>query len=121
MEIKVRVVDIQPQRRRVTLALVSPEVRDACPPANSGPRVGDRLEGEVAGVLPGHGGDYLVLKVSGGLAELPWSNMTSELREDLRSGDVELGEVVDVEVAAIDSARASVLVRDLPGHDPDNS
>lgn len=71
--------------------------------------------------MPGHGGDYLVLKVSGGLAELPWSNMTSELREDLRSGDVELGEVVDVEVAAIDSAWASVLVRDLPGHDPDNS
>ncbi|WP_021591478.1 S1 RNA-binding domain-containing protein [Actinomadura welshii] len=116
MEIEVRVMDVQPHRRHVTLALAVSIPREARPSAGAGVRLGQRLEGDVVKVAPPEEGSYLLLKVPGRLRPvlLRWSEMTAELRDDLLSGRIGLDVILDVEVVAIDAARDSVLVRDLP-------
>lgn len=124
MKIEVRVVSVQPQRRHVTLALAASTTREARPQVNPGVRVGERLEGEVVKVMPPERGGYLLLEVPGRVrpVSLNWSEMTPELRDELASDDIQLGDIFDVEVVAIDTARDSVLVRDLPEEDaPDAS
>lgn len=124
MEIEVRMVSVQPQRRHVTLASAASAPREARPQVNPDVRVGQRLEGDVVKVMPPERGGYILLKVPDRVrpVQLPWSAMTAELRDDLVSADVRLGDILDVEVVAIDTDRDSVLVRDLPEEDvPDAS
>ncbi|GGV44157.1 hypothetical protein GCM10010182_80850 [Actinomadura cremea] len=115
-EIEIRVVDLQPQRRKITLAPVGAAPAPPAPSADSAFPVGMRLEGEVVKVAPEGEGGFILLTVAGRTRPvfLHCSKMTAELRGDLNSGGVERGELLDLEVVATDPARDRVLVRDLP-------
>ncbi|MFC5261234.1 S1 RNA-binding domain-containing protein [Kribbella qitaiheensis] len=79
-------------------------------------RVGQRLEAEVRKVVQQPNGGFLLVGVPGRAAPamLHSSAMTQELRDDLADGEVEPGELLDVEVVTVDQARGRLSVRDLP-------
>ncbi len=119
--VTVRHIDID--RRRIALHL--DEVRPAARPAGAAPAMapgetafqpGQRLEAEVHKVVPQPGGGYLLVRVPGrtALAMLHSTVMTPELRDDLVAGEVEEGELLDVEVVSVDLVRGRLCVRDLP-------
>ncbi|WP_067178152.1 S1 RNA-binding domain-containing protein [Microtetraspora niveoalba] len=126
-EMEVMVDRIDAERRNILLAPVgagrhrpagrpsaSPERRDTV----SGPRVGERLDGEVTKAEPenGRSGGYVLLKVPG--RERPvmlhCSRMSAELRADLNRNEIEIGELIYVEVVGVDPVRDRVTVRDIP-------
>ena len=122
VDVTVRYVDVD--RRRIALDLdgIRPDGASANRPSpRPGPdeaafSIGDRLEGEVRKVVGQPGGGFLLLSVPGrrSLAMLHSSAMTPELREDLAAGEVEVGELLDVEVISVDPARGRLGLRDLP-------
>jgi small subunit ribosomal protein S1 len=81
------------------------------------PRVGDRMDAEVCRVAPeaGRSGGYALVKLPGmaRTAMLHCTQMHSDLREDLNSGELEVGDLVYVEVIKADSETGKVQVRDL--------
>ncbi|GGP98488.1 ribosomal protein S1 [Actinomadura coerulea] len=111
-EVEVTTVDIDPRRRRVTLNLIR---STAARPA-TGPRVGDRLEGEVHRIRPEGEGGFVLLRVEGRRRPvfLHCTQMTPDLRQDLNSGGIEIGEVIDLEVTRVDDVGDKVYVRDIP-------
>ncbi|WP_326645146.1 hypothetical protein OG884_12275 [Streptosporangium sp. NBC_01755] len=82
----------------------------------SGPRVGERLDGEVIRVVPeeGRSGGYVLLRVPG--RERPMilhcTRMSGELRADLNRGEIEIGELLYTEVVSVDPARDRIIVRE---------
>jgi small subunit ribosomal protein S1 len=121
VDVTIRHIDVD--RRRIALHLDA--VRPAARPAGKAPampasetafRPGQRLEAEVHKVVPQPGGGYLLVRIPGRTAPamLHSKVMTPELRDDLTDGQVEEGELLDVEVVSVDLARGRLCVRDLP-------
>jgi small subunit ribosomal protein S1 len=122
-QVDVTVRHIDADRRRIALHLdpVRPAVRPAGPASARATsetdfRPGQRLEAEVHKAVPQPGGGYLLVRVPGrtALAMLHSTVMTPELRDDLADGQVEEGELLDVEVVSVDRVRGRLYVRDLP-------
>lgn len=127
VDVTVQYIDVD--RRRIALHLDA--VRPAVRPAGAVPartksetdfRLGQRLEAEVTRVVLQPGGGYLLVRVPGRTAPamLHSTVMTPELRDDLTEGQVEKGELLDVEVVSVDIARGRLHVRDLPEDRPDD-
>jgi small subunit ribosomal protein S1 len=126
-QVDVTVQHIDVDRRRIALHLDA--VRPATCAAGAarvratsetdfGP--GQRLEAEVHRVVPQPGGGYLLVRVPGRTAPamLHSKVMTPELRDDLADGQVQEGELLDVEVISVDAAHGRLYVRDLPEDGP---
>lgn len=132
-EVAVQVSRLDVGRRRIGLELdrvVSQPAVSVVPARRAGPdrrvgvdgrpeamiRAGDRLEGEVVKVAPEGAGGFLLLRLPGRIrpAMLHCTVMTPALREDLNSGRVEQGEIIDVEVLTVDQRTDRVTLRDLP-------
>jgi hypothetical protein len=66
-------------------------------------------------VVPQPGGGYLLVHVPGRTAPamLHSTVMTQDLRDDLADGQVEEGELLDVEVVSVDPGRGRLCVRDV--------
>lgn len=81
------------------------------------PRVGDRADAEVCRVAPeaGRSGGFALVTLPGMRrpAMLHCTQMQSDLREDLNSGELEVGDLVYVEVIKVDTGTGKVQVRDL--------
>jgi ribosomal protein S1 len=131
MSVEVRVVQLDVTRRRVTLSLVRADrlvhQASAAPASMASAeetvlRPGDRLEGEVIKAKPEGAGGYILLKVTGRQrpAFLHCTQMSQLLRDDLNRGEVEVGELLDLEVTGVDPAKGRVLVKDLPEEAADN-
>jgi len=115
MEVRVTVVKVDGDQRRVSLRLegVTSEVSELKP---SLPRLGQQLEGEVVRVKPEGEGGFILVKMEGyeQPALLHCTQMSPMLREDLNALEVEVGEFLAVEVTKVDRIKNRVLVRDIP-------
>ncbi|GAA4785788.1 hypothetical protein GCM10023200_19700 [Actinomycetospora chlora] len=121
--VEVTVARVDVERRRVALHLHAVSGRAAAPASSpesrggeGGLRVGQLLEGEVVKAVPEGQGGYVLVRLPGRVrpAMLHCRYMTPELRADLNAGEVERGEIVDVEIVSVDDARDRVVVRDVP-------
>ncbi|GAA3458689.1 S1 RNA-binding domain-containing protein [Saccharothrix longispora] len=88
---------------------------------NSGFTKGQRLEGEVTKALPEGKGGYVLLRLSGRTRPvmLHCTAMTEGTRTDLNAGEVEIGDVLDVEIDTIDVTRDRITVRELDENEAD--
>ncbi len=127
VDVTVRQVDVD--RRRIALELdrvrarggaAAARITPAPDPHDSNFHVGQRLEAEVRKVVPQAGGGFLLVSVPGrrALAMLHCSAMTPELLRDLLQGEVEVGELLEVEVVSLDPARGRLCLRDIPDLEP---
>jgi len=79
------------------------------------PQVGDQVEGDVVKVCPEGAGGYILIHLPGRRrpAMLHCTQMSAALRRDLNAGEVEIGEILDVEVVTVDDAHDRVTVREV--------
>ncbi len=132
-EVEVAVVRIDAEQRRIALRLhrehgPSRPPADAADhhyhyrggPAGAGaaaavPAIGTRTEGEIVRIKPEGQGGFILVRLPGWdrPAILHCTQMLQPLREDLNSGRVEIGEIVDVEVIASDQHSGRVTVREI--------
>jgi transcriptional accessory protein Tex/SPT6 len=121
VDVTVRHIDVDRRRIALHLDAVRPAARStgAAPDraaSESDFHPGQRLEAEVHKAVAQPGGGFLLVRVPGRTAPamLHSTVMTPELRDDLADGQVEVGEVLDVEVVSVDPVRGRLHVRDLP-------
>lgn len=118
-ELTVGVVRLDAARRRIQLVPAGSAARGEPGPVagvGAAPKVGERFDGEVTRTVPeqGRSGGYALVKLPGypRPAMLHCTQMTNEVRADLNRGELEIGELLLVEVIAVDT-QGRVRVRDL--------
>jgi small subunit ribosomal protein S1 len=118
-ELTVGVVRIDAAKRRIQLAPTGCGTEKAHITPKAGgpvPKVGERFDGEITRAVPeqGHSGGFALVKLPGypGTAMLHCTQMTSEVRADLNREQLEIGELLLVEVTAVDG-KGRIWVRDL--------
>jgi small subunit ribosomal protein S1 len=122
--VRVTVTQVDAAARRIQLHL--DEVVDAATvsslggtgPTADAPVVGTQAYGEVIKVAPEEQsrGGFLLVRLPGleRPAILHCTKMTEDLREDLKNGQVDVGEEIPVEVITVDAAHGRVSLKDLP-------
>jgi hypothetical protein len=115
MEKDKRLIALQPLRMPAAAPSANTFVPAQRTSAESGFVKGQRMEGEVTRALPEGKGGYVLLRLPNRARPvmLHCTAMTAGTRADLNAGEVEAGEVLDVEIDTIDAARDRITVREL--------
>lgn len=116
-EVEAVVTNFDQDRRRIGLRLQ--HVVGHVKKAGDLPAVGERHFGEVVKAVPeqeGRRGGYILVKLPDQQrpALLHASKMTAELRHDLNSNEVDIGEILLVEVNQVDTLRNKILLQEVP-------
>ncbi|WP_083267877.1 S1 RNA-binding domain-containing protein [Lentzea guizhouensis] len=121
-EVEVMVTRMEKDKRLIALQplRMPPKVADSFVPtqrasAESRFVKGQRLEGEVTRALPEGEGGYVLLRLPDRSRPvmLHCTAMTPGTRADLNAGEIEIGDVIDVEIDTIDVRRDRITVREL--------
>lgn len=124
-EVEAVVTSIDADRRQIGLRLAGSFVAASARTGTATPpvpgfsyAVGQHLDGEVVRVNVEKG--FALIDVGDGTwAILHATKMSADLREDFTNGNLELGEILTVEVVAVDPSRRRVQLRDIPDPDVD--
>jgi small subunit ribosomal protein S1 len=89
------------------------------------PKVGETFEGEITRTVPAQDGrgNYVLIRLPGHRRDalLPASNMKPDLRADFASGQLEVGDLIDVEVIEVQPERRKVVLADIGEADEPDS
>ncbi|MFI9050066.1 hypothetical protein [Streptomyces sp. NPDC053427] len=113
-EIQVRITKVDPQQRRIDVALAeAPKANLTEPPEGEYPKVGERFVGTLFDV--NLGGGFVKVRLGGyrRLGLLHFTNMSDELWQAMRAGSVTKGSEVHVVVSKVVPSRGRVAQWDI--------